>query len=232
MTDYDRALVPNQLVAELDSGKEAKDDWIESSGLSIGYPAWGWIYHTSLMLLDPDADNTIIETGTNLGSTAIMLAQAIISSGRRGHLHTIEIDPERHAKAQERFVEASVSEVVTAHLGDSVATLKALLPTLGEIAFAFLDGNHFHDHMVAEFELVEPHLRGDGVVLFDNTYMIAEGDEDPRVNGGLRTIQQRFGGNVLNLPFCSWYTPGLAIWQRQPFADMTAPAPGSFVPNT
>lgn len=232
MTDYDRSLVPNQMVAALDVGQEEKDDWISTSGLSIGYPAWGWIYHTALMLLDPSVDNTVVETGTNLGSTSIMLAQAIVDSKRRGHLHTIEIDPERRATAQKRFVEAGVSEVVTSHLGDSLTTLETLMPKLGQIAFAFLDGNHFHDHVLREFELVEPFLRPDGVVLFDNTYMIAEGNEDPRVNGGLRTIQERFGGNILNLPFCSWYTPGLAIWQRQPFEDMTPPAPGSFVPNT
>ena len=98
------------------------------------------------------------------------------------------------------------------------------MPEIDEIALAFLDGNHFHDHVVREFELIVDRMRPDGLVVFDNTALIAEGDEDPRVHGALRTIVSRFGGNLVNLPFCSWYTPGIAAWQRQAFDDMTPPA--------
>ena len=80
-----------------------------------------------------------------------------------------------------------------------------------------------HDHVVREFELVVDRIRDDGLVVLDNTALIAEGDEDPRVHGALRTIVSIFGGNLVNLPFCSWYTPGMAVWQRQPFDDMTPP---------
>jgi hypothetical protein len=101
-----------------------------------------------------------------------------------------------------------------------------------DIPIVFLDGNHWHDHVVSEFEFVHPHLASDAVVVFDNTYMLAEADEDPRVNGALRTILDRFGGNLINFPFCSWYTPGIALWQQQAFPEMAPPAPGSFVPET
>jgi hypothetical protein len=53
--------------------------------------------------------------------------------------------------------------------------------------------------------------------------LIAEEGEDPRVHGALRTIVAKFGGNLVNLPFCSWYTPGMAAWQRQAFEDMDPP---------
>ena len=101
------------------------------------------------------------------------------------------------------------------------------MPEIDEIAVAFLDGNHYHDHVVKEFELVVDRMRPDGLVLFDNTSLIAEGNEDPRVHGALRTIVSRWGGNLVNFPFCSWYTPGIAVWQRQPFGDMTPPPTGS-----
>jgi hypothetical protein len=109
--------------------------------------------------------------------------------------------------------------------------LKELAQDNRRIRLAFLDGNHFHNHVVAEFDLIAPHMEEDGLVIFDNTGLISEGDEDPRVNGALRTILSRHGGNLINLPFCSWYTPGMAIWQKAPFRDLTPPVPGSFVPE-
>lgn len=60
-----------------------------------------------------------------------------------------------------------------------------------------------------------PRLADDALVVFDNTYRIAEEGEDQRVNGALRTIQTRHGGNLINFEFVSWYTLGLAIWQKQ-----------------
>jgi hypothetical protein len=51
----------------------------------------------------------------------------------------------------------------------------------------------------------------------DNTYQIAEPHEDQRVNGFLKQLPAKHGGNIINLPFCSWFTPGLAIWQKSPF---------------
>jgi hypothetical protein len=223
ITDYDRTLLPSRFVAFLDEGVAAPDDWIMRSGRSLGHPGWGWIYHTALMLLDPSRHNVVVETGTNVGTTAIILAQAILDSGRSGVVHTIELDGELQAEALQRFELAGVSSVVTAHLGDSLEVLERLVPELGEIGLAFLDGNHEHDHVVHEFELVVDHVRRDGLVVFDNTALIAEGDEDPRVHGALRTILAKFGGNLINLPFCSWYTPGIAAWQRQPFEDMRPP---------
>lgn len=232
ITDYDRSLVPSRFVGFLDDGVTQRDQWIARSGRSLGHPGWGWAYHTLLMSLDPDRDNIVVETGTNVGSTAIVLAQAIIDSGRTAHLHTIEIDEDICAEARRRFELAGVSSVVTSHLGDSRQVLGEVLADVDDVAVAFLDGNHFHDHVVSEFEIVVPKMRPDGLVVFDNTKLIAEGEEDPRVHGALRTILDRFGGNLINLPFCSWYTPGVAVWQRSAFQDMVPPLPGSFVPDS
>lgn len=232
ITDYDRTLVPNRFVAFLDDGVVDDADWISRSGRSLGHPGWGWVYHTVLMALDPDRHNVIVETGTNVGSTAIIVAQAVLDSGRDAIVHTVELDAEIHAEAVRRFELAGVSKIVQAHHSDSTAFLQQFVPEVDEIALAFLDGNHFHDHVVREFELLVDRMRPDGLVVFDNTALIAEGDEDPRVHGALRTIVSRYGGNLVNLPFCSWYTPGMAVWQRRAFEDMTPPRPGSFVPES
>jgi predicted O-methyltransferase YrrM len=184
------------------------------------------------MLMDADETNVVIETGTNVGSTAILIAQAILDSERKGVLHTIELDPDIHSEAKRRFELAGVSSVIESYCGDALEILPQVVGKVGEIAVAFLDGNHFHDHVVTEFEMVVDRMRPNGAVILDNTGLIGEGTEDPRVNGALRTIMRRHGGNLVNLPFCSWYTPGIAIWQRQAFEDMEPPAPGSFVPNS
>ena len=173
----------------------------------------------------------IIETGTNMGSTAIIIAQAIADSGRDAILHTIEIDSEVHASAQDRFELAGVAPYIVSHLGDSHQVLHDLVAEGSSVRMAFLDGNHFHNHVVAEFDLLLPALEPDGLVVFDNTGLISEDDEDPRVNGALRTIVATHGGNLINFPFCSWYTPGMALWQRSPFDEMTPPKPESFVPE-
>ena len=193
ITDYDRSLVPSRFVAFLDDGVVDPDDWISRSGRTLGHPGWGWIYHTTLMLLDPSRPNVLIETGTNVGTTTILLAQAVLDSGRDAVVHTIEIDEEIHAEASRRFELAGVATVVQPHLGDSIEVLQRLVPEVDEIALAFLDGNHMHDHVVREFELVVDRIRDDGLVVLDNTALIAEGDEDPRVHGALRTIVSMFG---------------------------------------
>ena len=85
-----------------------------------------------------------------------------------------------------------------------------------DIRFAFLYASHFIDDVRREFEIVLPHLADDALVLFDNTYKIARKNEDQRVNGFLRSIKNQYGGNLINLEFVSWFTPGLAIWQKTP----------------
>ena len=231
ITDYDRSILPSRFLAFLDDGVQDHVDWVARSGRSLGHPGWGWVYHTILMLLDADEPNVVVETGTNVGSTSILIAQAIIDSGRPGVLHTIELDPDIHTEAKRRFDLAGVASVIEAYCGDALEILPQVVDKVDQIAVAFLDGNHFHDHVVTEFEMVVESVRPNGAVIFDNTGPIGEGTEDPRVYGALRTIMHRHGGNLVNLPFCSWYTPGIAIWQRRAFEDMEPPAPGSFVPN-
>ena len=106
------------------------------------------------MLLDPDRPDVVIETGTNVGSTVLHIGQAIIDSGRDGALKTIELDLEIHEEAKRRFHLAGVSNVIEAICGDALDVLPKVVADVDEIVVAFLDGNHFHDHVVEEFETV------------------------------------------------------------------------------
>ncbi|GAB5495230.1 MAG: hypothetical protein Phyf2KO_03100 [Phycisphaerales bacterium] len=224
MTDYDRSLLPNKHLRSLDAEASNREEWADTTGYSIGFPAWGMLYYTVLCRLNPDSFNLIIETGTNKGSSSIVLAQAIKDSLGSGELRTVELDPDFAATAKDNISKAGLSDLVRFFEGDAIEKLPEMLTGDNKVAIAFLDGSHLHQQVIREFELVEPHLDDNSVVIFDNTYQIAEPKEDQRVNGALREIKSRFGGNLINLPYCSWYTPGMALWQRQPFEDMTPPA--------
>jgi predicted O-methyltransferase YrrM len=215
--DYDRRLVPNRWLAGREEGVRNLEEAAARTGKTIGYPGWSALYSILLCHLYPDHENIIVETGTNVGCSSTILAQALIDVGAGGRVHTIEIDPATAAKAAENFRAAGVDKVIAQYVGDAKAELEKLLPRLAPVRAAFLDGSHDEADVLREFELVEPKLAPGAVVFFDNTYQIAEKGEDPRVNGALRKIKARYGGNIVNLEYVSWYTPGLALWQRETF---------------
>jgi predicted O-methyltransferase YrrM len=214
--DYDRALLPNRHLQKLEKGVRDLESAKKKTGMTIGYPGWGVLYYLLLSHLDPDADNVVIETGTNVGCSTIILAQALRDSGRRGTVYSFEIQAREHSEALHNISAAGLADRVRLFNQDAREGLRELLPGLGEIRVAFLDGSHLLDEVLTEFELVLPRLAPDAIVIFDNTYRIADEGEDPRVNGALKIIAARHGGNLINLPFVSWFTSGLAMWQRAP----------------
>lgn len=220
MTAYDRSLLPNPHLATLEDGVTGPDEWVARSGYSVGYPAWGLIYYMVLCAADPDRRNDIIETGTNEGASTIVLAQALQDAGVEGTVYSVEIDSANHARARENLARAGLSDRVELAHGDSKECLPTMLAGVENIAVAFLDGSHLRDDVLAEFSLVHPQLSNSSLVIFDNTFRIADEGDDGRVNEALHSILDRWGGHLVNFPFCSWYTPGLAVWQRRPLQSM------------
>lgn len=215
---YNRALLPNAHLARLEEGVSTIDMARERSGASIGYPGWGLIYHILLSHLDPTRYNNIVETGTNWGCTTITLAQALIDSGCLGHVYTIEIDPKNCEIAIDNLLKAGAFDKVKLVNEDSKKALPAIVGQMDEIRIAFLDGSHLYEDVLFEFKTIYPKLNDHSLVIFDNTYPIAEPHEDQRVNGALQYIHEHFGGQLINFEFVSWYTPGLALWQKEPLA--------------
>jgi len=220
MFAYDRRLIPNAHLRKLEEGVATIEEAQERTRWTIGYPGWGFIYHMLLCHLDRAREANILETGANEGCTTIMLAQALADAGCIGRVHAVEFDDTFADKAEANLKAAGLESRARIVRGD---TRKVLPEVLQEIAPAsqplravFLDASHLFDDVMTEFELVLPHLAPDALVLFDNTYGIAGPSEDQRVNGALKEIMARHGGNLINLEFCSWFTPGLAIWQRKP----------------
>lgn len=216
MFGYPLSLLPNAHLAKLEEGVATIDEARARTGATIGYPGWGLIYHLLLSHLDRAREETLIETGSNVGCTTIVLAQALIDSGCRGRVLTFELDAGNVAAARRNYGLAGVADRIEICEGDVRATFAPRLEGVSGARFAFLDASHRFDDVMFEVETLLPHLAPDGLVLFDNTYRIAEEGEDPRVNGALKRIRRELGGNLINLEHVSWFTPGLAIWQREP----------------
>jgi predicted O-methyltransferase YrrM len=214
--DYNKSLLPNAHLASLENQVDSTESARDKTGASIGFPGWGILYYLLLSHLDRERDELIIETGTNEGCTTIILAQALLDAKCSGKVATIELNPENIEKAKLNFERAGVDSRIDLHEGSSFDVLPKILGARKDIRFAFLDASHFFDDVRREFEIVLPHLADDALVLFDNTYKIARKNEDQRVNGFLQSIKNQYGGNLINLEFVSWFTPGLAIWQKAP----------------
>ncbi|MEG4857831.1 class I SAM-dependent methyltransferase [Microcoleus sp. K1-B6] len=212
--DYAKTLLPNKYLADLEENIATIEQVKKSTGFSVGYPGWNLIYYLLMIHLERDRFNHIVETGTNYGCTTIILAQAIQDSQTDGVVHTIEIDHENYQKAISNFVEAKLNHLVKPICGDSKIELPKIVNDLDIIRLAFLEGCHLLEDVIFEFETIYPKLSPGSIVIFDNTYLIAEPTENQRVNGALNYIHKHCGGQLINLEFVSGYTPGIAIWQK------------------
>lgn len=216
MFDYDRSLLPNRRLAELEKGVTSIDEARARTGASIGHPGWGLLYHILLSHLDRGREEVLIETGTNQGVTTIVLAQALIDAGCAGRVLTFELEDANADIAERNYALAGVSSRIVMHRGDVRKTFPPALAGVSGVRFAFLDASHFVNDVLFEFTTLLPHLADDALVVFDNTYCIANKNEDQRVNGALKQIKSEYGGNLINFENVSWFTPGLAIWQKAP----------------
>lgn len=212
--DYNKELLPNRHLASLEIDVQTIDEARRMTGATIGYPGWNLIYYILLSHLDNNHEEIIIETGTNFGCTTIILAQALIDAKCNGKVVTIEIDKNNVHQARENLRLSRVQHMVEVLHGASNKILPKVVNKYKNIRFAFLDASHLYDDVLFEFETILPSLADDALVLFDNTYQIADKGEDQRVYGALEEIKRKYGGNFTSLEFVSWYTPGVVIWSK------------------
>lgn len=205
---YSEGLLPNPYVAERERGSNDLDSARDRTGLSIGYPAWNLLYYVLLTHLDVrDRPALIVETGTNIGFSTIILAQALKDSGQDGIVHTIEIEPGLVDAARSHVQRAGLADLVRFHTGDSLSILRQLLVDEPHVDFAFLDGCHLFHHVRNEFALLFPKLVVcRGKVYFDNI-------TSPEVSKAIRWIRAVYRGNYVEFMNCSWGACGQGVWQ-------------------
>lgn len=132
----------------------------------------------------------VLELGTGYGWSAMHIAQALKDNGT-GHLHTVEVRPERRALALEHLRAAELDGWVSIHDGT---------PVLERVDFAFLDALHH-----------APDVRGYLEALPVETGLVAV--HDARWEGHLDRAVEGLGWQVFYLPKTSY--EGLALLQRE-----------------
>ena len=106
----------------------------------------------------------VVEFGTSFGISTLYLAAAMKDNGG-GVVIGSEIEPSKHAKAEEHLREAGLAELADVRLGDALETLATVD---APIDMVLLDG--WKDLYLPILHLLKPKLKPRAVVLADNIY--------------------------------------------------------------
>lgn len=155
-------------------------------------PVLGRLLHRFARYYQPA---TILELGTSLGLSTAWLA----TGAPNATVYTIEGAPEIAAAAARNLQSLHLTPtVLTGSFDDQ---LPLLLPSIGPIDLAFIDGNHRLEPTLRYFNTLLPHLSPSSALIFDDIHWSAEMEAawktikmDPRV---LLTIDIFFLGFVI-----------------------------------
>ena len=103
----------------------------------------------------------VLEIGTFCGYATLCLAEGLAAGG---HLHTIEINPEREARIRRYVAAAGLTERVTLHIGDAHDVLPELADEVWDLVFIDADKRA----NAAYFEAVIGQVRPGGLLIVDN----------------------------------------------------------------
>jgi len=103
----------------------------------------------------------VLEIGTFTGYAALCLAEGLTPDG---HLHTVEINPERASRIRRYVAAAGLSARVTLHVGDAADVLTELGDETWDLVFIDADKRHNGRY----FDLVIEQVRPGGLLVVDN----------------------------------------------------------------
>lgn len=106
----------------------------------------------------------VVEFGTSFGISTLYLAAAMKDNGG-GLVIGSELEPTKHAKANDNLREAGLDAFADVRLGDA---MKTLADVEAPIDLVLLDG--WKDGYLPILELLKPKLRPKAIVLADNIY--------------------------------------------------------------
>jgi predicted O-methyltransferase YrrM len=106
----------------------------------------------------------VVEFGTSFGISTIYLAAAMKDNGG-GLVIGTELEPTKHAKANQHLREADLDRFVDVRLGDA---MKTLADVEAPIDMVLLDG--WKDAYLPILKLLKPKLRPRAIVLADNIF--------------------------------------------------------------
>jgi len=173
--------------AKLPPHLEAVMTEIETVAEREGIPIIGRLEGTIVQLLATlrgDRATRVLELGTAIGYSALWLAHALPEGGK---VTSIELDPERAARAADFIDRAGFADRVEIIVGD----LFEVLPSLGAYDLIFQDvmkHRYFGSDPELATELLrltKSHLEVDGVLMIDNAFCgggVVAGDVDAPSN--------------------------------------------------
>ena len=161
-------------------------------GIPIVVPETGALLH---VLARAARARRIVEVGTAIGVSTLYLARALDPAGV---IVSFEVDPERHAAAQNYLQRAGVDDRAELRLQDAREGLASLE---GPFDLAFIDGvkAQYGDYL----DLLLPLLGRGAVLTIDNVLMsgtVAEGRSDGHWTDDQIAQMRRFTRQVLSLP--------------------------------
>ena len=152
------------------------------------------------------APERMVECGTAVGYSALWFGRELRETG--GRLITLEISPERHARAVKNLSEAGLTEIAEARLGDARELLKAVTE---EVSFLHLD-NDYANYMPC-FQAIEPRLADGAVLAADNA-----GIGEAGMRSYLDHVRSRFESETvwfeLNLPWVKRDAVEMSIYRK------------------
>ncbi|TVR49130.1 MAG: SAM-dependent methyltransferase [Puniceicoccaceae bacterium] len=104
----------------------------------------------------------VVEVGTFTGSSALAIARGLPADGR---LFCFDVSDEWTSIARRHWQAAGVGGKIELSVGDAAKTLAAWTPP-GPVDFAFIDADK--QGYDTYYELLLPHVRKDGLIVFDN----------------------------------------------------------------
>ncbi len=113
------------------------------------------------------APATVLELGTSLGLSSCYMAAALPANAR---LYTVEGAAPVAAIAQSNLEQLGYNQQVHLTQGLFDEVLPALLPQLGTIDFAYLDGNHRYAPTVDYVKQLLPYVHNNSVIILDDIY--------------------------------------------------------------
>jgi caffeoyl-CoA O-methyltransferase len=133
-----------------------------------------------------------IEVGTFTGYSSLCIARALPANGRLLCLDTSE---EWTAVARKYWVKAGVQDRIELRLGAAIPGLQRLEPGL-TFDFAFIDADK--TEYDAYYELILPHVKRNGLILFDNMLWggrLGAGPVKPATGRSIDALNRKLAGD-------------------------------------
>jgi caffeoyl-CoA O-methyltransferase len=156
----------------------------------------------------------VLEIGTFTSYATLCLAEGLAEGG---HIHTIEINPERESRIRRYVAAAGLSAAVTLHIGDARDVLAGLVGEVWDLVF--IDADKINNGRY--FDLVIDQVRPGGLLIVDNVlwggkalsdYPLKANDHDTRA---VRAFNDQMQHDPRVVPLLLPVRDGLLLLRRQ-----------------